>query len=195
MNRICVYCGSSAGSRADYASAATELGEALLRHDIGLVYGGASKGLMGILADTILRAGGQVTGIIPEALLKKEVAHPGLTDMHVVDSMHERKSMMADLSDAFIAMPGGFGTIEETVEALTWGQLMFHDKPCGLLNVVNYFDRFLAFLDHAVVEGFLKQQHRQMLIAADDAETLLTRFGEYQPPAVEKWREPPSALR
>ena len=148
---------------------------------------------MGLVADTVLAGGGSVTGIIPEALREKEVAHSGLTELHVVDSMHERKSMMAVLSDAFIAMPGGFGTVEEIVEALTWGQLMFHDKPCGLLNVADYFARFLEFLDHAAAEGFVKQPHRDMLIAAEDADALLDRFGQYRPPVVEKWREPTDA--
>jgi uncharacterized protein (TIGR00730 family) len=145
MNRLCVYCGSSTGTGDAYVAAARELGELLLRQEIGLVYGGSNLGIMGTIADTVLAGGGNVTGIIPHALHGKEIAHTGLTELHVVDSMHERKSLMAVLSDGFIAMPGGFGTLEEIIEVITWGQLGFHDKPCGLLNIGGYFKDFCMY--------------------------------------------------
>lgn len=188
MNRLCVYCGSSTGTGDAYVAAARELGELLLRQEIGLVYGGSNLGIMGTIADTVLAGGGNVTGIIPHALHGKEIAHTGLTELHVVDSMHERKSLMAVLSDGFIAMPGGFGTLEEIIEVITWGQLGFHDKPCGLLNVGGYFNHLLAFLDHTQAEGFLHVQHRSMLLVANTPAELLTRFADYAPPKVEKWR-------
>ncbi len=188
MNRLCVYCGSSPGTGDDYVSAARELGKLLLRQEIGLVYGGASRGIMGAIADTVLEGGGNVTGIIPRALRGKEIAHERLTELRVVDSMHERKSLMAELSDAFIAMPGGFGTLEEIIEVITWGQLGFHDKPCGLLNVAGYFDHLLAFLDHSTAQGFLHPQHRSMLLVANTPTELLEQFENYVPPSVEKWR-------
>lgn len=188
MNRLCVYCGSSPGTGDDYVSAARELGKLLLRQEIGLVYGGASRGIMGAIADTVLEGGGNVTGIIPQALHGKEIAHEGLTELHVVDSMHERKSLMAVLSDGFVAMPGGFGTLEEIIEVITWGQLGFHDKPCGLLNVAGYFDHLLAFLDHSTAQGFLHPQHRRMLLVASTPAELLEQFENYVPPSVEKWR-------
>jgi len=188
MNRLCVYCGSSPGTGDDYVSAARELGKLLLRQQIGLVYGGASRGIMGVIADTVLEGGGKVTGIIPQALHGKEIAHEGLTELHVVDSMHERKSLMAVLSDGFVAMPGGFGTLEEIIEVITWGQLGFHDKPCGLLNIAGYFDHLLAFLDHSAAQGFLHPQHRSMLLVASTPAGLLKKFENYVPPSVEKWR-------
>ncbi len=188
MNRLCVYCGSSSGTGDDYVSAARELGKLLLQQEIGLVYGGASLGIMGIIADTVLAGGGNVTGIIPQALHGKEIAHEGLTELHVVDSMHERKSLMAVLSDGFVAMPGGFGTLEEIIEIITWGQLGFHDKPCGLLNVAGYFDHLLAFLDHSAAQGFLHPQHRDMLLVASTPAELLRKFENYVQPSVEKWR-------
>jgi uncharacterized protein (TIGR00730 family) len=169
MQRICVYCGSSPGASPEYRDAAIDLGAALVRHDLELVYGGASKGIMGIIADAVLQRGGKVHGVIPQMLQDKEIAHTGLTRLHVVTSMHERKSMMAALSDGFIAMPGGFGTLEEIIEMLTWGQLRFHDKPCGVLNVRGYFDKLLDYLDHARVEGFLRQENRDMLLCDRDA--------------------------
>ena len=159
MQRICVYCGSSAGRRDEYAAAARQLAAALVDNGIELVYGGASKGLMGVLADEVLALGGAVHGVIPKMLEDKEIAHRGLTRLHIVGSMHERKSMMAALADGFIAMPGGFGTLEEIIEVVTWGQLAVHDKPTGLLNVGGYFDALLHFLDHSVAEGFLKPPH------------------------------------
>ncbi len=188
MNRLCVYCGSSPGTGDDYVSAARELGKLLLRQQIGLVYGGASRGIMGVIADTVLEGGGKVTGIIPQALHGKEIAHEGLTELHVVDSMHERKSLMAVLSDGFVAMPGGFGTLEEIIEVITWGQLGFHDKPCGLLNIAGYFHHLLAFLDHSAAQGFLHPQHRSMLLVASTPAGLLKKFENYVPPSVEKWR-------
>ena len=188
MNRLCVYCGSSAGTGDIYIAAARELGELLLEQEIDLVYGGSNLGIMGAIADTVLEGGGNVTGIIPHALHGKEIAHTGLTELHVVDSMHERKSLMAVLSDGFIALPGGFGTLEEIIEVITWGQLGFHDKPCGLLNVNGYFDHLLAFLDHSHAEGFLHPQHRSMLLVADTPAGLLKQFEDYVPPTVEKWR-------
>ncbi len=187
MRRICVYCGSSTGESAVYASAARELAEVLVRHDIELVYGGASRGMMGIIADAMLESEGTVHGVIPRMLVEKEVAHPNLSEMHIVTSMHERKSMMAALSDGFIAMPGGFGTLEEIIEILTWGQLQFHDKPCGLLNVRGYFDHLLAFLDHAQEQGFVKAQNRRMLLCDADPAALVRKFERYEAPRVEKW--------
>ena len=160
MKRLCVYCGSSGGKNKVYAQAATDLAEVLVQNKIGLVFGGSHMGTMGRLADAVLDGGGEVEGVIPKSLLDREVAHGGLTKIHVVDSMHARKSMMAVLSDGFIAMPGGFGTLEEIIEILTWAQLQFHDKPCGLLNVNGYFNHLLSFLDHAEAEEFLLPAHR-----------------------------------
>ena len=188
MNRICVYCGSSSGTSEVYGNAARELGQLLVAANIGLVYGGARAGLMGILADAVLEAGGSARGVIPQALKDKEIAHPGLTELHVVDSMHERKSLMAVLSDGFIALPGGFGTLEEIIEVLTWGQLGFHDKPCGLLNVDGYFDEFLSFLDRATTQGFVRRAHRDMLLVGDTPANLLARFDGYEPPRIGKWQ-------
>ena len=187
MNRICVYCGSSPGSSPAYASAGKLLAETLLQQGLSLVFGGSSKGIMGVVADHMLALGGEVTGVIPQSLKDKEVAHAGLTNLHVVDSMHDRKSLMAVLSDGFIAMPGGTGTLEEIIETLTWAQLQFHDKPCGLLNTNGYFDQLLAFLDHAVDEGFLRQGHRDMLSVDSDPEVLLEKFRRYDSPVIEKW--------
>ncbi len=187
MQRICVYCGSSNGARPEYRQAAVGLARALTDSGIELVYGGASKGLMGVIADEVLARGGAAHGVIPKLLEDKEIAHRGLTELHVTASMHDRKSMMAALSDGFIAMPGGFGTLEEVVEIVTWGQLAFHDKPVGLLNVRGYFDKLLAFLDHMVAEEFLKPQNRAMLMTDSTAAGLIGRFERYSPPRVEKW--------
>lgn len=189
MQRICVYCGSSPGLDDRYADAAKALGRHLVAIGADLVYGGASKGLMGVLADTVLEGGGKVRGVIPQSLVDKEVAHHDLTELHVVSSMHERKTLMAAISDGFVALPGGYGTLEEIIEVLTWGQLQFHEKPCGLLNVNGYFDPLLAFLDHAANEGFLRQAHRQMLLVADTPAELLGLFDQYQPPATRKWQD------
>lgn len=187
MKALCVYCGSNTGIRNDYADAAANLARVLAGKNIGLVYGGASKGLMGVMADTMLSAGGKVHGVIPRSLLAKEIAHTELTELHVVNSMHERKSLMAELSDGFVALPGGFGTLEEIVEILTWAQLQFHAKPCGLLDVAGYFRHLLEFLDHAEAEGFIKPQHRKMLLVDDDPSGLIARFERYRAPTVHKW--------
>lgn len=182
MKNICVYCGANYGVREEYADAARRLARYLAGRDIGIVYGGASRGLMGVLADAMLEARGRVIGVIPVLLQSREIAHRGLTGLHVVNSMHERKAMMAELSDAFVALPGGFGTLEEIVEMLTWAQLGIHRKPCGLLNVRGYFDALLGYLQHAEAEGLLRPQHRTMLQVAEDAEELLALFQDYRAP-------------
>lgn len=182
-----MYCGSNVGKNNDYAQAARELAEVLVQNKIGLVFGGSHMGIMGQLADAVLAGGGEVEGVIPRSLLEKEVAHEGLTEMHVVDSMHARKSMRALLSDGFIAMPGGFGMLEEIIEILTWAQLQFHEKPCGLLNVNGFFNHLLSFLDHAETEGFLRPAHRAMLLVSKKPADLLRRFESYMPPDVQKW--------
>ncbi len=187
MQRICVYTGSNGGSRPCYQDAALDLADVLVRHDYELVYGGAAKGMMGVLADAVLDKGGIVHGVIPKMLQDSEVAHTGVTELHVVGSMHERKSMMAALADGFVALPGGFGTLDELVEVLTWGQLKFHDKPCGVINVQGYFDQLLAFLDHAEQEGFVRAENRRMLLSADDAVGLIRQFERYTAPAIDKW--------
>ena len=194
MKRICVYCGSSRGGRTDYANAARELAQVLVQSSIELVYGGADRGIMGILADTVLAAGGKVSGVIPKALVDKEVAHAGLTELYVVDSMHERKSLMAGLSDGFVALPGGFGTLEEIIEVLTWGQLQFHSKPCGLLNTNGYFDLLLRFIGHAESEGFLRPQHREMLLVEKRPTMLINRLESYVAPDVGKWTSQAATL-
>jgi hypothetical protein len=187
MKAVCVYCGSSSGRLEVYASAACALGQALVDRDLGLVYGGASIGLMGLIADTVLQLGGRAVGVIPEALARKEVAHKHLTELHVTQSMHERKTLMAELSDGFIAMPGGIGTFEEIFEIWTWAQLGIHAKPCGLLNVAGYYDALTTFLDHAAAEQFLKPPHRSLLIVEQAPQALLDRFVSYRPPRVQKW--------
>ncbi len=187
MRRICVYCGSNTGNRPEFAAAARELAGVLVRHELELVYGGADKGIMGIIADAVLEQGGKVHGVIPQMLCDKEVAHQGLTELHVVASMHARKTMMAALSDGFIAMPGGFGTLEEIIEIVTWGQLRFHEKPCGLLNTDGYFDHLLAYLDRANKEGFLRTENRNMLLCDSDPASLIRQFERYTAPQVEKW--------
>lgn len=187
MKNLCVYCGSNPGARGDYATAARRLGELLAEEGIGLVYGGASKGLMGVIADTVLAAGGSVQGVIPQALVDKEIAHPNLDALHVVNSMHERKSMMAELSDGFVALPGGFGTLEEIVEMLTWAQLGIHHKPCALLNVGGYYDGLLSFFDHAAREAFVRPTHRQMLLVEPEPARLIARFRNYTAPRSGNW--------
>ena len=181
--RLCVFCGTNAGSRPEYGQAARALGELLAERDIELVYGGASVGIMGELADAVHEHGGHVTGIIPQQLMKKEAAHTGIPDLIVVASMHQRKSQMADLSDAFVALPGGIGTLEGYFEIITWGQLGIHAKPSGILNVAGYFDRLIEFLDHAVKEGFLTGEHREMIVVESDSRKLLARLEEYAPRA------------
>lgn len=187
LKTICVYCGSNPGGRETYVTEARKLARVLADEGIGIVYGGASKGLMGVLADEMLAAGGNITGVIPRALQDREIAHSGLTELHVVNSMHERKALMAELADGFVALPGGFGTLEEIIEMLTWAQLRLHTKPCALYNVRGYFEGLLAFLAHMEAEGFLRPQHRAMLLVADDPATLVERFGNYRAPVVEKW--------
>ena len=187
MHSICVFCGSNAGRVADYADAARALARAIAAQGLTLVYGGGNIGLMGVLAEAALAAGGRVVGVTPRRLLEKEVVHRGLTELRVVESMHERKALMAELSDAFIALPGGLGTFEETFEVLTWAQLGFHRKPCGLLNVAGFYDRLTAFLDHAVAERFLKAEHRDMVLVDSDPEALIAHLGSYRLPEVSKW--------
>ena len=187
MRRICVFCGSSPGSRAEYRAATVALGTELVRRNIGLVYGGGNLGLMGVLADAVLNAGGEAAGVIPEHLMAREVGHNGLTKLHVVRSMHERKALMADLSDAFIALPGGFGTLEEFCEVLTWAQLGLHVKPCGILNAVGYYSTLLAMFDHAVEERFLNVANRRMVLARESVPELLRALEEWRPARVEKW--------
>ena len=184
---ICVFCGSNAGVTPVYAEAATALGETLARQDIRVVYGGGSVGLMGALASAAMRAGGEVIGVIPAALDRREIADRSITELHVVQTMHERKALMAELSDAFIALPGGYGTFEELFEVVTWAQLGIHQKPIGLLNVAGYYDPLLAFLAHAVETGFLRPQHLDLLVHADAIDALLDRMRTHAPPAVEKW--------
>lgn len=176
MKRICVFCGANAGSRAEYATAARDLALLMAGQKIGLVYGGGNVGLMGIIADAMLDAGSEVIGVIPASLVAKEVAHHGVTELRVVQTMHERKALMSDLSDAFIALPGGFGTLDEFFEILTWSQLGFHRKPCGLLNIAGYYDGLLKMLDHAVAEGFLRPENRKLVIDDSDASRLLQRL-------------------
>ena len=187
MKRLCVFAGSNAGVRPEYRAAAQELGRVLAGRGVGVVYGGASIGLMGALADAALAAGGLVIGVIPAALLAKEIAHPGLTELRVVSSMHERKALMADLSDAFVALPGGLGTFEELFEVLTWAQLGLHRKPCGLLNVQGYFDPLLAFVSHSIEEGFVRPEHRAMISVSKSSASLIDLLATHSPPTVEKW--------
>jgi uncharacterized protein (TIGR00730 family) len=187
MKRICVFCGSSAGSRSDYRTAAEELGTELARRNIGLVYGGGNVGLMGVLADAVLRAGGEAVGVIPKNLMALEIGHNGLTKLHVVRSMHERKALMADLSDAFVALPGGFGTLEEFCEVVTWTQLGLHAKPCGILNVLRYYSPLLTMFDHAVEERFLKPENRALVLARESPADLLQALEEWRPARLEKW--------
>jgi uncharacterized protein (TIGR00730 family) len=180
--RICVFTGSRHGSRSDYAQAAAALGRELVERDYGLVYGGGNVGLMNVVANTVLERMGNVIGVIPNSLVHKEVAHRGLTELRVVGSMHERKALMAELSDGFIAMPGGIGTMEEFFEVLSWAQLGLHQKPCGLLNVSDYYDALIQFLDHAVADDFLKPKHRALMIVEQEPAKLLDRFEQ-------AWRE------
>ena len=190
MKRICVFCGSSPGVRPEYAEAARAMGAALAQRGMGLVYGGGRVGLMGIVADAVMQAGGEAVGVIPEALMRREVGHASLTELHVVASMHERKALMADLSDGFIAMPGGYGTFEEFCEVITWSQLGIHPKPCGLLNVAGYYDAMLAMFDHGVAEGFIRPQHRALVLTEADPAALLERMRGFAPPDTEKWITP-----
>jgi uncharacterized protein (TIGR00730 family) len=187
MKRICVFCGSSGGSRPEYRACAEQLGAEMVRRKIGLVYGGGNVGLMGAIADSVLKAGGEAIGVIPEHLMAREIGHQHLTKLHIVRSMHDRKALMADLSDAFIALPGGFGTLEEFFEVLTWSQLGLHAKPCGIVNVLDYFTPLLAMLDHAVEERFLKGQNRALVLARRTPAELLQALEEWRPVHVDKW--------
>jgi uncharacterized protein (TIGR00730 family) len=187
LNRICVFCGSNPGARREFAAVARATAAALVERQIGLVYGGGRVGLMGVIADEVLRLGGMVTGVIPRALWDREVGHAGLTELRVVETMHERKALMADLSDGFVAMPGGLGTIEEIFEIWTWAQLGIHRKPIGFLNVLDYYSPLMEFLDHAVGAGFVRPQHRAVAIVDSDPRAMLDRFAAFTPPVVEKW--------
>lgn len=187
MKRLCVFCGSSAGNDPVFATAARELGAALVRKRWGLIYGAGNVGLMGVLADAVLAAEGEVIGVIPEALVAKELAHRGLTELHIVASMHERKSLMAELADGFVALPGGFGTLDEFCEILTWAQLGLHRKPCGLLNVAGFFDPLLQQVERAVTAGFVRAEHQGLFVVETEPKKLLQRLVKFTPPKVEKW--------
>ena len=187
MKRICVFCGSNPGRQPEYRMAAVRLADALVERGLSLVYGGASVGLMGEITDAMLARGGEVFGVIPNPIVSRELARKGLTELRVVNSMHERKAVMADLSDGFIAMPGGFGTLEEFFEVVTWGQLGIHRKPFGLLNVCDYFGGLLRFLDHCVEEQFLKPRHREIILVASEPDVLLDQLERYQHPGDDKW--------
>ena len=193
IHRICVFCGSQPGHDPDYAAAAGDLGRLLAGRGIAVVYGGGHVGLMGLLAEAALRAGGQVIGVIPEGLKRRELAYDNLTELIVTRTMHERKQRMADLADGFLALPGGFGTFEEFCEIVTWAQLGLHQKPCGLLNVKGYYDPMLSMFDHGVREGFVRPAHRALVLAGDEAEGLLAAMQAWVPPALEKWLTPDTA--
>jgi uncharacterized protein (TIGR00730 family) len=187
MRRLCVFTGSNPGAHPGYVLAAEELARALAAQGVGLVYGGASVGLMGALADAMVDAGGEAVGVIPQALVDREIAHPGLSELRVVSSMHERKALMAELADAFVALPGGMGTLEELFEVYTWTQLGLHSKPLGLLDVRGYYAKLVAFLDHTVAERFMTVEHREMLVVEQRAEALLEAFRRWRPPGRSKW--------
>jgi uncharacterized protein (TIGR00730 family) len=187
IRRLAIFCGSNPGARPEYIGAASALGTLLCERGIGVVYGGSSVGLMAALADTMLENGGDIIGVIPRMLVQREVANNALSDLRIVESMHERKAMMAELADGFMALPGGIGTLEEFFEIWTWAQLGMHDKPCGLLNVAGYFDGLLEFLDRAVTEKFVREVHRGMVVVESDPAALLARFEAYEPPRVVKW--------
>ena len=193
--RVCVFCGSNSGRNASYAAAAVAMGESIAKQGITLVYGGGRVGLMGVLADAVLGLGGRVVGVIPRAIATDEVAHPDLTELHVVGSMHERKALMADLAEAFVALPGGFGTLDELCEILTWAQLGMHRKPVSLLNVEGYFDPLLAFLDQAVSDGFIRPSHRRLLIEGRDPSRILQVLSRTKAPVVSKWLDGRADLR
>lgn len=193
MKSLCVYCGASIGASPVYADAARALAKAMVDDNIALVYGGGNVGLMGVIADEVIRLGGEATGVIPKALMDKEVGHHGLTRLHIVKDMHERKAMMAALSDGFIAMPGGIGTLEELFEVFTWSQLGFHEKPIGLLNVNGYYDGLIAFLSHVVQERFLRTEQASLLIHESDPDQLLERMKTFKPPHLQTVLDPASA--
>jgi len=185
--RLCVFCGSSSGRDSSYLTAARALGAALAREKIGLVYGGASVGLMGAVADAVLAGSGEVVGVMPQSLVDKEIAHKDLPDLRIVGSMHERKALMAELADGFVALPGGLGTFEELFEVWTWAQLGYHRKPCSLLNVDGFYDKLTGFLDEVVERGFVKPVHRSMLIVEQEPDALIRAVRAYEPPVVTKW--------
>jgi uncharacterized protein (TIGR00730 family) len=187
IRRLAVFCGSNPGARPEYVEAARSFGKLLADRGIGIVYGGSNVGLMAALADAISEEGGDIIGVIPRMLVDREVANTTLADLRIVDSMHERKRMMAELADGFVALPGGIGTLEEFFEIWTWGQLGMHDKPCGLLNVAGYFDPLLQFLDRAVEEKFVREVHRGMVVVESDPVALMVKFDAYEPPRVVKW--------
>lgn len=187
MKNICVFCGSNPGSSPVYMEGAKQLGISLAEAGITLVYGGARVGLMGAVADTVLAHGGKVIGVIPKSLVDREIAHTGLTDLHIVGSMHERKALMSELADGFIALPGGSGTLEEFFEVFTWAQLGHHQKPCGLLNLNGYYTPLLQFIDHTIGEGFMKEDYRAMILSDSEPKPLLQRFEQYQAPEIVKW--------
>jgi uncharacterized protein (TIGR00730 family) len=187
MNSVCVFCGSHPGNDPAYAEAARTLGRTLAERDITLVYGGGHVGLMGVVADSTLGAGGEAIGVMPKSLVDREIGHTGLTKLHVVSSMHERKALMSELSEGFVALPGGNGTLEEFFEVLTWAQLGEHGKPCGLLNVAGYYDPLLAVFDRMVDRAFLREEHRGLVIVEEDPSALLERFENYEPPGTIKW--------
>jgi uncharacterized protein (TIGR00730 family) len=189
LRRICVYCGSNAGNDPAHRAAAHDLGAFLARSGLGLVYGGGNVGLMGAVADGALSQNGEVIGVIPESLMEKELGHGGVTELHVVTSMHERKQLMVDLSDGFIALPGGFGTLDELFETLTWLQLSFHDKPVGLLNVSGFFDGLIKFIAHMSRSGFLKPEHAKCVLVENDPAQLLAAMENFRPPDLGKWIE------
>jgi uncharacterized protein (TIGR00730 family) len=190
MQRFCVFCASSIGNDPAFTRAAESLGQALAARQIGLVYGGGNIGLMGVIADAVMNGGGQAIGVIPQALVDKELAHRGITELRIVHSMHERKALMAELSDAFIALPGGFGTLEEFCEVLTWAQLGLHKKPSGLLNISGFYDHFLLFLDHIVETRLLRPQHRELVLDSNNINDLLTRISAWKPAPIDKWIHP-----
>jgi len=187
VKRVCVFCGSSPGHDPIFLDAADRLGRAIARRGLDLVYGGAHVGLMGRVADAALAEGGHVIGVIPRSLVEREIAHTGLSELRIVSSMHERKALMEQLSDGFVALPGGTGTFEEMCEIFTWGQLGLHAKPCALMNVGGYYAPFLQLLDNAVAMGFLRPVYRSMVLVEEEPNAVLERFATYEPPAVEKW--------
>lgn len=194
IKAVCVYCGSAPGAKPVYAEAAKAFGRALVEADMSLVYGGGRVGLMGLIADEVLACGGRAVGVIPELLLSKEVGHTDLTELHVVPDMHERKKKMADLSDAFVAMPGGVGTFEELFEVYTWAQLGYHQKPVALLDVDGYYDPLIAMLKHTVEEGFMRAAYLDMLQVAADPAAMIKLLQRYTPPMIDKWAEKRNAV-
>ncbi len=190
METVCVFCGSREGSRPSYVEAARRMGTTLARRGLGLVYGGGQVGLMGAMADAALEEDGEVVGVIPEALIAREIAHPGLTRLHVVGSMHERKKLMEDLSDGFVALPGGYGTLEEFLEVLSWAQLSIHEKPCGLLEVDGFWEPLSSLFDKAVAEGFVPPHHRSLVLEEQDPHALLDLMERYTPPETKRWVGP-----